>query len=71
VSAPESALAGYLEEARAIVEKAVAESAAEAPEAIDLPPEFERLRWFLTPVEALRELRGRAAHAPASNLIHM
>jgi len=71
LSAPESALASYLEEARTITDKAVADSATQAPEAIDFPPEFERLRWFPTPGEALAEMRGRAIHAPAANLIHV
>jgi selenocysteine lyase/cysteine desulfurase len=59
---PEDALPGYLDEARAILANA-ARSAAAAP-AIDDPPlnaDFEHLRWFALPSEALAELQGRAA----------
>jgi selenocysteine lyase/cysteine desulfurase len=70
-SAPESALPGYLEEARAIVAKAVAGYGSETPEAVAFPPEFERLRWFPTPAEALEELRGREVHTPAASLIRV
>jgi hypothetical protein len=71
LTAPEAALPGYLEEALAIVEKAVADSAAEAPEAVAFPPEFERLRWFPIPGEARDELRGHAIHTPAARLIRV
>jgi hypothetical protein len=53
--APESALTGYLEEARRIL--AAAGPVAEiAP--VDMGPEFERLRWFPLPEELQRELLG-------------
>jgi selenocysteine lyase/cysteine desulfurase len=58
---PESALAGYLEEARRILDEAVAgyraggEPADDDP---DLTDDFEHLRWFPLPGEILAELRG-------------
>jgi hypothetical protein len=52
VRAPESALAGYLESARTLLEQ--------APEWVDhgdqrgaLSPEFEHLRWFDLPAASL------------------
>ncbi len=69
LSAPEPALPDYLEEARAIVERAAPDFAAKAPEAVELPPEVERLRWFPTPAEVFEELRGRTSRTPAANLI--
>jgi hypothetical protein len=57
-TAPESALAGYLTDAGRIV----AELEATPPEDLgpvpDLSPEFERIRWFPLPAEALSELQA-------------
>src|SRR5690606_8689432 len=55
---PESALAGYLDEARRIFAEA---PAAPAVEADPLPAELEELRWFPLPHEISAELRGAAA----------
>jgi len=67
---PESALSGYLDEARRVIAAAVAEyGCAEGPwrDPIDDPPlndDFEALRWFPLPHEVLAELRGQAGPAP-------
>ena len=55
---PESALAGYLDEARRIFAEA---PAAPAVEPDPLPAELEELRWFPLPHEISAELRGAAA----------
>ncbi len=62
---PESGLGGYLEEAREIL--------ARAPRPLDGPtlrtdavgPDFEALRWFLLPEEAIAELSGATGIAGA------
>lgn len=66
-SEPESALAGYLAEARRVVDEAkrgyrATPSLGDAP----LPPDAEALRWFPLPEEILTELSGRepATRAP-------
>jgi selenocysteine lyase/cysteine desulfurase len=70
VTEPEWALAGYLQEARRVLDAAVrdfrdpeyvAAGDGEAPLAADL----ERLRWFPLPAEILAELQGRV---PATSL---
>src|SRR5690606_495731 len=43
---PESALPGYLEEARRIFDDAVVGRRARAPRDPSLTPDFEHLRWF-------------------------
>jgi selenocysteine lyase/cysteine desulfurase len=48
---PESALVGYLEEARAILAKAPGDPGDEPPA---LSPDFEHLRWFELPAACLR-----------------
>jgi selenocysteine lyase/cysteine desulfurase len=61
---PESVLASYLEEARRIVR----EIEAVPPQGLRDPavtPEFERIRWFPLPGEALAELRGAGSPPPA------
>lgn len=67
---PESALAGYLEKAKAIIERAAAESGNERLEPPPLPEAFERLRWFPLPHEAQAELQGRHPQPPAGGLLH-
>ena len=49
-TAPESALAGYLEQARELLGSRP-DPAADVPQ--DLSPEFEHLRWFELPRECL------------------
>ncbi len=57
---PEWSLPGYLEDARRIIDAAVAEAAV-APSLADPPltPDFEHLRWFALPAEVQAELQGR------------
>ncbi len=61
---PESALGHYLEEARRIV-RAVEAAPLRGP-AHDpaMTPEFDRIRWFPLPSEALAELRTAAPEPP-------
>jgi selenocysteine lyase/cysteine desulfurase len=62
--APESVLAGQLAAARRII----AAAGAAPPAVVDEPslgPEFERIRWFPLPGEALARLRGSAARLAA------
>jgi selenocysteine lyase/cysteine desulfurase len=56
VSADESLLAGHLEEARRIVAELEAHPPADAAPAAQVSEEFERLRWFPLPHEALAAL---------------
>ena len=72
VTEPEWALPGYLDEARRIIDEAVARSRdADAVGDVPAPPlsrDFESLRWFPLPGEALAELRGApvaSAFAPS------
>ncbi len=66
---PESALGGYLEEAKQILAEAGKgeDMTEEAPE---LSADFEHLRWFPMPGEILRELEGKEHAPPAPDLIH-
>ena len=66
-TAPETELVHQLEDAREVIKHF--EGNVDAEEDIvdvDLGPEFERLRWFPLPGEALRELRAGAAAFPGS-----
>ncbi|HLE38690.1 MAG TPA: aminotransferase class V-fold PLP-dependent enzyme [Acidimicrobiia bacterium] len=54
-SAPESALTGYLEEARRILSTA---GPADVITPIPMSPDFEKLRWFPLPEELQEELLG-------------
>jgi selenocysteine lyase/cysteine desulfurase len=56
LSADESVLAGHLEEAGRIVAKIEAHPPADAAPAPDVSEDFERLRWFPLPHEALAAL---------------
>jgi len=63
---PEWALAGYLEEARRVLDAAVRDFQSAAPTTTTetTPPlaaDLERLRWFPLPAEVLAELQGRPA----------
>jgi len=53
---PEWVLSSYLDRARTVLEEAVREAC--DPETPELSEDFESLRWFPLPAEALRELRG-------------
>ncbi len=64
---PESALAGYLEEARRILAAATAAPADGDGVIEPLPEELEALRWFPLPHEAAAELAG--AGGPATHSI--
>ena len=55
---PETALARYLEDARRIVREVEAAPPEEPPADPRVTPEFEGVRWFPLPGEALAELRG-------------
>jgi hypothetical protein len=52
-TAPESALADYLDQARSILAERPATASWPATEPTGLPPEFERLRWFELPARCL------------------
>jgi hypothetical protein len=56
LSADESLLAGHLEEARRIVAELEAHPPADAAPAPEVSEDFERLRWFPLPHEALAAL---------------
>lgn len=60
---PEEILSTYLEDARRIVDAAMAEVADLEAERPRLSADFEMLRWFPLPEEVLRELRGENAEA--------
>jgi selenocysteine lyase/cysteine desulfurase/CRP-like cAMP-binding protein len=59
----EDALPRYLEEARRIVAALEADPPDAAPEDVAVSEEFEAVRWFPLPSEALRALRERTASA--------
>jgi selenocysteine lyase/cysteine desulfurase len=56
--APDSALAGYLHEARALLERPRTSDPERAP--LDVGPDFEDLRWFWLPEEIEHELAAPA-----------
>jgi selenocysteine lyase/cysteine desulfurase len=65
VTLPETALAGHLAEARAILmapppPRGVPQDAAD----LDVGPDFQALRWFLLPAEAAEELADRVDGRP-------
>jgi selenocysteine lyase/cysteine desulfurase/CRP-like cAMP-binding protein len=55
---PESALAGYLEEARQIIRELEARPPGEPLRDATVTPEFEHVRWFPLPGEALADLQS-------------
>ena len=66
---PEHVLAGYLEDARRIIDEAVKEATvADAPK---LSEDFESLRWFTLPSEVIAELRGEDADASHPQPLHL
>ncbi len=67
---PESALGGYLREAKRILTAAAAAPLpAHQPE--ELSAAIEHLRWFPLPDEVAEELEGRAKPPPAAGLLHL
>jgi hypothetical protein len=69
VTEPEHVLAGYLEDAKRILGDAVKEATdADAPR---LSEDFESLRWFTLPSEAVAELRGEGEVRPHPQPIHL
>jgi len=68
---PEHALTGYVEEARRILDEALA-SYRDLPAADDPPrtDDFEELRWFPLPGEVLAELQGRGPGPRAHRALH-
>ena len=57
-TAPESVLTGYLDEARRILTELETTPPEDLGRAPDLSPEFERIRWFPLPADALSELHA-------------
>ncbi|MDI1475569.1 aminotransferase class V-fold PLP-dependent enzyme [Polyangium sp. y55x31] len=57
-SEPETALAGFLDEARAIFASAPVEIPPDLLDELDIPEAFRHLRWFPTPLGALRARRA-------------
>lgn len=70
-SESEDALPGYLEEARRLVATVEATPPDTEIEEIGVSPQFERLRWFTLPSEALAELRGASTRgARVERVVH-
>jgi len=68
---PEEALPGYLDEARRLIEEAVAGSRTMPP--LEDPPltgDFEHLRWFALPGEVLAELQGKGSRRDGPRALH-
>jgi selenocysteine lyase/cysteine desulfurase len=57
-AAPESALPGYLEQARSVIRAVEATPPHVTRRDITVSPEFEQIRWFPLPSEALAQLHG-------------
>ncbi|HVK68782.1 MAG TPA: aminotransferase class V-fold PLP-dependent enzyme, partial [Polyangium sp.] len=57
-SEPESALAAYLDEARALLASAAVEGSPDPQSEPNIPEAFQHLRWFPTPLEAWRAHRA-------------
>ena len=71
-TATESALPGYLEEAKRIFAAAAAEARGAAPAAHPpLSEGVQRLRWFPLPEEALAELQGETPQPHGADAIHL
>ena len=68
---PEAALAGYVEDARRIIEDAVRDYQTTSLEREVLTPETEALRWFPLPSEALAEVRGQSLPPDAGHRVHL
>ncbi|WP_428264817.1 aminotransferase class V-fold PLP-dependent enzyme [Haliangium sp.] len=68
---PEWALDGYLEEARRILHRDAAELADLDIDDHPLSPDFEHLRWFPLPAEALAELRGQTCATRPPRPLHL
>jgi selenocysteine lyase/cysteine desulfurase len=64
-TAPESVLPGYLERAREVI-RAVEARPPSAPPVPALTPEFERIRWFPLPGEALATMHRRTVAPDAA-----
>jgi hypothetical protein len=54
---PEGVVSGYIDQAHAIVEKALADLQGQRLEKLELTENFEQLRWFPLPAEILAELQ--------------
>ncbi len=67
---PESVLSTYIDEARAIVERAIVECANEHLAPTPLTDGFQLLRWFPLPEEGLAELQGHAQSATPAFSLH-
>ncbi len=58
---PETALAGYIEDAERLSSSAASEAASRILEETVLEPELEDLRWFVLPSEAVTEMREQGS----------
>lgn len=67
---PEWALAGYLEEAQRLFDEAPERLSTLAVSDPPLSADFEHLRWFPMPGEALAELRGLTPPPPPAQSLH-
>jgi hypothetical protein len=67
---PESALRGYLERARQILDEATERAREREAEIPQLSDDFETLRWFLLPAEAAAELRGEVGDGDRRQPLH-
>ncbi len=68
---PEWAVAGYLDEARRILDEATKDVSEALVQDPVLSEDFEALRWFPLPSEALAELRGQSDAGPRSQPLHL
>jgi hypothetical protein len=61
----EASLVEVLDEGRRIIRDAAEHPPSQPFQTLDLTPEFERIRWFPLPAEALARLREERTSAPA------
>ncbi len=67
---PERVLEGYLDEARAMLERQPPALSLQDVAVPTLSPDFEALRWFPLPHEVLGELLGKAPCSHGSSVLH-
>ena len=65
-TAPEIVLPGQLEAARRVIRSVQAHPPAHPPHHPELSDEFERIRWFELPAEALDQLRAARPRSPVA-----
>ena len=71
MTAPESVLERYLDEAREIVARAVVDAQGQTLPEPELSADFEHLRWFPLPGETLRELQGQEPPDFSDSPLHL